>query len=109
MRTLANIAVVGAVVSASAALPARAEDHVIDQDHRTFSQTQITIHPGDAIVFKNSDVVAHNVFSVSPGMGFDIRRQAPGGSSTVPFPNEGVAEVRCAIHPQMKLMVTVKK
>ena len=36
-------------------------------------------------------------------------RQAPGGSSKVPFDKEGVAEVRCSIHPKMKLIITVKK
>jgi hypothetical protein len=53
--------------------------------------------------------VTHNVFSVTPGLAFDIRRQAPGGVSQVTFDKEGVAEVRCSIHPKMKLMVTVKK
>jgi plastocyanin len=86
-----------------------AEDHIVIQKDRTFSVTEITIKPGDAIVFKNADDVTHNVFSISPGMQFDIRRQAPGGSSKVPFNKEGTAEVRCAIHPKMKLIVTVKK
>lgn len=86
-----------------------AEDHKVEQKDRAFSQTDIVIRPGDTISFKNSDTVTHNVFSMSQGMEFDIRRQAPGGSSTVPFAKEGVAEVRCSIHPKMKLMVTVKK
>jgi plastocyanin len=89
--------------------PALAEEHKIIQKDRTFSQTEITIKRGDTVIFKNADDVTHNVFSVSPGMEFDIRRQAPGGSSTVPFEKEGVAEVRCSIHPKMKLIITVKK
>src|ERR1700733_4407415 len=91
------------------AFPSLGEEQQINQKGRAFSQTEITIKPGDTIVFKNSDDVTHNVFSVSPGMEFDIRRQAPGASSTVPFGKEGVAEVRCSIHPKMKLIVTVKK
>jgi len=86
-----------------------AAENVIIQKERAFSQTEVTIKPGDTILFKNSDDVVHNVFSTSAGMEFDIRRQAPGGSSSVPFPHEGVAEVRCSIHPKMKLVVTVKK
>ncbi len=93
----------------AAALPSLAEDREIGQKDRAFSQTEITIKPGDSIVFKNLDDVTHNVFSITPGMEFDIRRQAPGGSSKVPFTREGVAEVRCSIHPKMKLLVTVKK
>jgi plastocyanin len=85
------------------------EDHEVIQKDRSFSQTEIAVKPGDKIVFKNADDVTHNVFSMTPGMEFDLRRQAPGASSTVPFDKEGVAEVRCSIHPKMKLMVTVKK
>jgi plastocyanin len=89
--------------------PMDAEEHTIVQKDRAFSQAEITIKAGDSIVFKNSDEVTHNVFSVSPGMEFDIRRQPPGGSSTVTFAKEGVAEVRCSLHPKMKLLVTVRK
>lgn len=90
-------------------LPARAEDVTITQKDRAFSKTEVTIKRGDSIVFKNSDEVSHNVFSVSSGMEFDIRRQAPGASSKISFDTTGVAEVRCSIHPKMKLIVTVKK
>ncbi len=86
-----------------------AADHQIVQKDRNFSQSEITIKPGDKIVFQNSDDVTHNVFSLTPGMEFDLRRQAPGASSTVPFDKEGTAEVRCSIHPKMKVLVTVKK
>jgi len=85
-----------------------AEVAIIQQD-RTFSKSEVTLHPGDTILFKNSDEVSHNVFSVTPGLEFDLRRQAPGGASSVPFPKEGVAEVRCSMHPKMKLIVTVKR
>ena len=86
-----------------------AADHQITQKDRSFNRTEITVKPGDKIVFKNEDAVTHNVFSLTPGMEFDLRRQAPGASSTVPFDKEGTAEVRCSIHPKMKLLVTVQK
>lgn len=86
-----------------------AEDHPVTQKDRLFSVSEITIKPGDKLVFRNADDVSHNVFSITPGMEFDLRRQAPGASSIVPFDKEGVAEVRCSIHPRMKLIVTVKK
>lgn len=95
--------------AAMAAIPVGAQEHVIVQKDRAFSQTEISIKVGESIVFKNADKVTHNVFSVSKGMEFDIRRQPPGGSSTVTFAREGVAEVRCSIHPKMKLLVTVRK
>src|SRR3954462_6922324 len=90
-------------------LPLFGGDHDVVQKERAFSQQEITIKPGDKIVFKNQDDFTHNVFSATPGMEFEIKRQAPGGSSTIAFDKEGVAEVRCSIHPKMKLVVTVRK
>lgn len=105
MSTLYNSVLIALLIGATSF----AADHVIDQKDRSFSQTELTIKPGDTITFKNSDEITHNVFSVTKGLEFDIRRQAPGGSSTVPFDKEGVAEVRCSIHPKMKLLVSVRK
>jgi plastocyanin len=84
-------------------------EHVVNQQNKEFSVTEITIKPGDKIVFKNSDEVTHNVFSNSKINPFNIKIQQPGGSSIVELKDEGTTEVRCAIHPKMKLMVTVKK
>jgi plastocyanin len=97
------------IIAALSGCQGLAADHQVVQKDRSFSQTEITVKPGEKIVFQNSDDVTHNVFSITPGMEFDLRRQAPGASSTVPFDKEGVAEVRCSIHPKMKLIVTVKK
>lgn len=91
-------------LAATAASPA---NHEIVQNDRAFSQQEITIKIGDQITFKNGDEVTHNVYSVTPGMTFDLRRQAPGKSSSVPFPREGTSQVQCSIHPKMKLIVHV--
>jgi plastocyanin len=98
-----------AILAFTACLPAIAAERTIEQKNREFSQAEITISPGDSLIFKNSDDIVHNVFSVSKGMEFDIRRQAPGESSKVPFNNPGEAQVRCSIHPKMKLTVKVQK
>jgi plastocyanin len=84
-----------------------AEDHVIAQRGKAFSQERITLRAGDRIVFKNEDTVSHNVFSRSPGAEFEVRAQLPGQQSPVVFAKPGQAEVRCAIHPAMRLHVTV--
>ncbi len=101
--TLSTIALV-----ALSAIPLLAANHEISQQDRHFSQTEITIKTGDTISFKNDDEVTHNVFSTTPGMEFDLHRQAPGASSTIPFNKAGDAEVDCSIHPRMKLLVHVK-
>ena len=90
------------------AIPLLAADHEITQQDRHFSQTEITIKVGDTISFKNDDEVTHNVFSITPGMEFDLHRQAPGASSTISFNKAGDAEVDCSIHPRMKLLVHVR-
>jgi plastocyanin len=91
------------------ALPLLAADHEIVQKDRAFSKQAISIKVGDQIVFKNDDEVTRNVYSTTDGMGFDLKRQAPGASSTVAFSKEGTAEVQCSIHPKMKLIVHVTK
>jgi plastocyanin len=84
-------------------------EHTVVQQNKEFSVTEITVKPGEKVHFKNSDEVTHNVFSNSKINPFNIKIQQPGGTSTVEFKDEGVSEVRCAIHPKMKLLVTVKK
>lgn len=78
------------------------------QKNKAFSQPVIRIHTGDSIVFVNADVVSHNVFSSTEGLKFNLKRQAPATSVSVPFPSRGTAEVRCAFHPGMKLKVIVE-
>jgi len=68
--------------------PAFCAETVIDQKDRKFSMIEVT---------------------VTPNLEFEIHRQAPGEKSSVVFAKEGVVEVRCSIHPRMKLTVTVKK
>lgn len=84
-------------------------DHPVDQKDKEFSKTEITIKPGETLTFKNSDSVTHNVFSNSKVNPFTIKIQKPGESSTIEFKDVGVTEVRCAIHPKMKIVVTVKE
>ena len=81
--------------------------HRIEQKNRAFSVDEITLHRGEKIEFCNADDVTHNVFSTSKTNPFNLRTQAPGSTSTVEFKEVGVTEVRCAIHPSMRLTVTV--
>ena len=81
----------------------------VSQKDKAFSEKEITIKPGEAVTFKNDDTVAHNVFSATEGMEFNLKNQAPGSESSQTFDKEGDCEIRCAIHPKMKLTVHVKK
>jgi plastocyanin len=88
---------------------ARAGDVVVTQKDKSFDRSVISIRSGDRVVFRNGDTVVHNIYSVSPGFEFEIKTQLPGQSAEEEFVGQGEAEVRCAIHPQMKLRVKVEK
>ena len=102
--TFALLALGGALAVAT---PATAADHAVAQKDKAFSTPAITVKAGDRITFTNADSITHNVYSVTKGYEFDLKTQAPGHSDTVPFPRAGNVEVECAIHPKMKLKVTV--
>lgn len=87
------------------AAPAFADDHVIAQSGRAFHPGEITIAKGDTLTFTNKDDFIHQVY-VS-GL-FDSDEKAPGQTLTENFPEAGTFEVRCHIHPKMKLVVHVK-
>jgi plastocyanin len=79
------------------------------QKNKAFSVATLTIKPGDKVAFKNDDEIIHNVFSSTKGMEFNTASQRPGTVYEQTFTSEGIAEVHCAFHPRMKLMITVKK
>jgi plastocyanin len=87
---------------------AAAAQEVIVQKDRTFSTEKVVVHAGDRLVFRNEDSVSHNVFSRTPGFEFEVKVQLPGQDTAVSFDRPGTAEVRCAIHPEMKLTVVVE-
>ena len=103
-----NYIVLAAAVAAVTNVALAATSTTVNQADKKFSTTEMTINKGDVIIFKNADPFTHNVFSQSPGIAFELKVQKPGESSEIVFAREGTGEVRCAIHPQMKLKLTVK-
>jgi plastocyanin len=99
---------VAAIVGAVGSYAYAAANHTVVQSDKKFSEGEITIAKGDTVVFKNEDPFTHNVYSQSPGIAFELKVQKPGESSDIKFEREGSGEIRCAIHPQMKMKLTVK-
>ena len=83
--------------------------HVVTQKGKSFSVTELHVKVGDVVEFRNDDDVSHNVFSVSKIQPFNTKMQTPGSVAAVLFTNAGTIEVRCAIHPGMKLLIQVAK
>ena len=83
--------------------------HIIYQKEKKFSQKTLTVRVNEPVVFVNSDPIVHNVFSQAGKHSFNLKAQTPNSASIVKFKYPGKAEIFCAIHPRMKLIVTIIK
>jgi plastocyanin len=95
------------VVLAGLSTGALAATQVIHQQGRAFSSESITVKKGEAVTFFNDDTVPHNVMSASKGNEFNLGSLPPGSTTDVVFKDAGEVQVICAIHPRMKMAVTV--
>jgi plastocyanin len=105
-RSLASLALILATIGGLCA--ATGGRHVVGQKNKKFSESEITVRVGDTVVFVNDDDIVHNVYSRSECCKFNVKAQAPGTSSAIKFDKPGTVEVRCAIHPKMKLKIHVQ-
>ncbi|MCG9876736.1 MAG: plastocyanin/azurin family copper-binding protein [Leptospiraceae bacterium] len=85
-----------------------AKIHTVGQKDRKFTVSELSIAVGDSVDFPNQDEFFHNVYSLSPAKIFDLGSYKKGESKKVIFDKAGVVEVKCAIHPDMKMIITVK-
>jgi len=79
----------------------------VSQQSQAFSVSSLSLKVGDTVDFSNEDTVAHNIYSLS-GEPFDLGMMKPAQSKSYTFKKAGTYEVECAIHPNMKMTVTVK-
>jgi plastocyanin len=85
---------------------ALAANLTIAQKGRAFSSENITIKKGGTVTFLNDDSVPHNIMSTSQGNEFNL---GPGATTDVTFKVAGDVQVICAIHPRMKMTVSVSE
>ena len=90
-----------------------AAEFTVEQKEKQFIKDgklieKMTVNAGDTIHFKNQDPWFHNVFSLSDIKTFDLGSYPKGESKAVVFDKPGMAEVECAIHPQMFMEIEVK-
>jgi plastocyanin len=79
--------------------------NVVVQKGRRFLPAEITIGKGEPLTVTNDDEFIHQIYA--DGL-FDTEGRRPGQNTVVTFPRSGTFEVRCHIHPKMKLTVNVK-
>lgn len=84
-----------------------ATEHTISQKDKKFSAEKLSIKVGDTVSFPNEDPIYHNIYSLSSTKIFDLGSYKKGETKRVTFDKPGTVDVRCAIHPGMKLTIEV--
>jgi plastocyanin len=79
--------------------------HTITQKGRAFRPTEVSINRGESLTFTNEDSFIHQIYV--DGL-FDSEEKAPGENLNETFPAAGTFQVRCHIHPTMRMTVRVK-
>jgi len=80
----------------------------VNQANKAFDPGNVTIKTGDTVDFVNGDTVAHNVYTRGTPQDFSLGTMKPGDDKKVTFSAPGTYDVKCAIHPGMKMTVTVQ-
>jgi len=93
-----------ALLSPLAVLPAFAASIVV-QKGRAFRPAEVSIARGETVTFTNDDSYIHQVYVT--GL-FDSEEKAPGENLNETFPDAGTFQVRCHIHPTMKMTIRVR-
>ncbi len=86
---------------------AYASNYTVGQKSRMFSANNLDIKRGDVVMFVNDDNIPHNISSSSAGNAFNLGSQSPGISTPVTFTTAGEVDVRCLIHPRMRMTVKI--
>jgi len=75
--------------------------HDIDQKNETFTPYVDVMHPGDSVVFRNSDSTRHHVYSFSPIGAFQFILSPGESSLPVELKRTGIIALGCNIHDHM--------
>jgi len=90
------------------ARPVLAADITVDQVKEKFDREGLTVKVGDTITFSNSDPVKHNLTVITPDEeSKDLGMEAPGSAVKYTPAKPGTYDVRCSIHPKMKMKIKV--
>ena len=100
------VALLGAAQPPWAALASQAAEVV--QKGRAFAVREIEVARGGVLRFLNEDDFPHQINVKGPGVGVDSGLQNPGEALEVAFPSAGTFEVRCGVHPRMRMIVRVE-
>ncbi|WP_425411156.1 cupredoxin domain-containing protein [Hyphococcus sp.] len=96
--------VLGVIAPASAQDSSKIE---ISQKDRRFHPAAISVPRNSTLYVLNDDKFTHHVFFNKGGKQFDSGEQPPGETVSLTMDEPGEFEVLCAIHPKMRLKISV--
>lgn len=98
------------IALAGTGLAAVTAEDTIDQIGLHFTRTEANLAPGKVLHFHNGDDVIHNIMTINDSdMTQDYGLLKPGETVSARFENAGTYQVRCSIHPKMKMTVRVDR
>lgn len=108
-RSVTAVLCVGALLALGLAAPmsASAKTWTVKIASMRFEPAELTVAPGDTVVWVNEDVVAHTATSSSAGR-FDSQAIAPGGQWRYKAKTPGRYPYACTFHPTMQATLIVK-
>jgi plastocyanin len=119
---LAAIAVLGSLFAAAAVMaqgeydeyptsgePAQPKPGEVVQKNIEFAPAEYHGKVGETVTFVNEDPFGHNAYSMTQGGIFDIGLQATGERKPIRFSSAGTFEVRCRIHPKMRMQIVITR
>lgn len=81
----------------------------VSQKDRMFRPGVLVLDRGDVVEMVKDDApLMHHAYVATPEFSFDSGEQLPGSHTRIRFTVPGTFTVRCAIHPKMHLVVTVR-
>lgn len=82
--------------------------HVVTQKDMRFHPQKLTIQPGDVVLFRNDDDMAHHVVSHTPDYKFDLDLMQPGEVRRMTFPKSAKVIASCDLHTTMEVEIHVQ-
>ena len=88
---------------------AHADQLIVTQNNLQFSNSIEVIKTNDIVTFKNEDNIIHNIVSLTKDFEFDLGKIEPGMIKSLQFTGDGVVDVECTVHPNMKMTLFIRK
>ncbi len=103
---LATLALASLWLGFAAPTPSSATQYVIEIKGMEFGPSPPSLHVGDTILWKNSDIVRHTATAKSKE--FDLMLK-PGQSQSMVLGKAGRISVFCRYHPDMTMQLSVRE